>query len=49
MRAAQLKKKERLSLLIQAICSTGIRVSEHRFITVESLRKGVDQPHRYRR
>lgn len=41
VRAAQLKKKERLSLLVQAICSTGIRVSEHRFITVESLRKGV--------
>lgn len=25
---------------MQAICSTGIRVSEHRFITAESLREG---------
>lgn len=32
---------KRLCLLIQAICSTGIRVSEHRFITVEAARQGV--------
>ena len=32
--------KPRLSLLMQTICSTGIRVSEHRFITVEAARAG---------
>ena len=31
---------ERLALLLQTICSTGIRVSEHRFITAESLGAG---------
>lgn len=30
----------RLSLLIQTICATGIRVSELKFITVEAVRKG---------
>ena len=30
----------RLCLLMQTICSTGIRVSEHPFITVEAVRKG---------
>lgn len=30
----------RLWLLMQAICATGIRVSEHRFITVEALQQG---------
>ena len=39
-RAAREKKDERLSLLIQTLCSTGIRVSEHRCITVEALRSG---------
>lgn len=29
----------RLRLLMQTICSTGIRVSEHRFITVEAVRQ----------
>ena len=37
---AREKKDERLSLLIQTLCSTGIRVSEHRCITVEALRSG---------
>ncbi|MBR2310756.1 MAG: tyrosine-type recombinase/integrase [Oscillospiraceae bacterium] len=32
--------KPRLCLLMQTICSTGIRVSEHRFITVEAARAG---------
>jgi len=32
--------KPRLCLLMQTICSTGIRVSEHRFITVEAARTG---------
>ncbi len=31
---------KRLCLLMQTICSTGIRVSEHRFITVEAARAG---------
>lgn len=33
--------QERLWLLMQTICSTGIRVSELKFITVEALAKGV--------
>lgn len=37
---AKQKNNERLSLLIQCICSTGIRVSELSFITVESAKKG---------
>ena len=32
--------KPRLQLLMQAICSTGIRVSEHRFLTVEAATQG---------
>ena len=35
--------KPRLCLLMQTICSTGIRVSEHRFITVEAARCGQAQ------
>lgn len=38
--AAKNKKNQRLYYLMQAICSTGIRVSEHRFLTVESLNVG---------
>lgn len=34
------KENERLSLVMQTICATGIRVSELRFITVEALRTG---------
>lgn len=34
------QKNERLFLLLQAICSTGIRVSEHQYITVAALEKG---------
>ena len=33
-------KNERLHLILQTICATGIRVSELKFITVESVRKG---------
>ena len=33
------KKDRRLFLLMETICSTGIRVSEHEYITVESLRR----------
>ncbi len=38
--AAEHKKNERLSLLIQTICGTGIRVSELEFITVEAVKRG---------
>ncbi len=38
--AAAGKHNERLSLLIQSICATGIRVSELSHITVEAARKG---------
>ncbi len=40
VRAAKHKKNERLSLLIQTICGTGIRVSELEFITVEAVKRG---------
>ena len=38
--AAKQKGNERLNLLIQTICGTGIRVSELRFITVEAVKNG---------
>lgn len=38
--AANQKRNERLSLIIQTICGTGIRVSELEYITVEALRSG---------
>lgn len=37
---AKKQGNKRLSLIIQTICGTGIRVSELQFITVEALRKG---------
>ncbi len=40
VKTAEDKKNERLSLLIQTICGTGIRVSEISFITVEAARRG---------
>ena len=40
VRTAEHKKNERLSLLIQTICGTGIRVSELEFITVEAVKRG---------
>ena len=39
-RAADKKHNERLNLIIQTICGTGIRVSELQFITVDAVRKG---------
>lgn len=39
VRTAERKGKERLSLLIQTICATGIRVSELEFITVEAVKR----------
>lgn len=41
LQAAKQKKNERLYLLMQTICSTGIRVSEVRYITVEAVASGV--------
>lgn len=38
--AAERKHKQRLSLLLQTICATGIRVSELTHITVEAAEKG---------
>ncbi|MDY3618344.1 tyrosine-type recombinase/integrase [Agathobaculum sp.] len=40
LQTARNQKNERLYLLMETICATGIRVSEVRFITVESLRTG---------
>ena len=41
LQAAQQKKNKRLYLLMQTICSTGIRVSEVRYVTVEAVSRGV--------
>ena len=41
LQAAKQKKKERLYLLMQTICSTGIRVSEVRYVTVEAVARGI--------
>lgn len=38
--AARQQENERLSLVMQTICATGIRVSELKYITVESLCRG---------
>lgn len=39
--AARQRKNERLYLLMQTVCSTGIRVSELKHITVEAVRRGI--------
>lgn len=39
-KAAEKKKNERLNLIIQTICGTGIRVSELQYITVEAVKSG---------
>ena len=39
-KTAEKKKNERLNLILQTICGTGIRVSELAFITVEAVRCG---------
>lgn len=39
-RAAEKNHNERLNLIIQTICGTGIRVSELQYITVEAVKKG---------
>lgn len=40
LKASNTRGNERLSLIIQTICSTGIRVSELQYITVEAIQKG---------
>lgn len=40
LKTAKHQRNERLCLLIQTICATGIRVSEHCYITKESLMNG---------
>lgn len=39
-RAADEKRNERLKLILQTICGTGIRISELRYITVEAVKNG---------
>lgn len=39
-KAAEKKQNERLNLIIQTICGTGIRVSELEFITLEAVKQG---------
>ena len=39
-RTAERKQNQRLCIILQTICGTGIRVSELQFITVEAVRKG---------
>ncbi len=41
VKAAKENKKERMVMLLQTICSSGIRVSELPFITVEAAKNGV--------
>ena len=41
LQTAKQKKNERLYLLMQTICSTGIRVSEVRYVTVEAVVRGI--------
>ena len=40
-KTAESSGKERLLLILQTICGTGIRVSELRYVTVEALRDGA--------
>lgn len=40
LEAANAKHNERLNLIIQTICGTGIRVSELQYITVEAVKNG---------
>lgn len=40
VRMAENNKNDRLALMIQTICGTGIRVSELEYITVDAVRKG---------
>lgn len=39
-KVAEKKKKQRLSYIMQTICSTGIRISELKYITAEAVKSG---------
>ncbi|RGY96735.1 tyrosine-type recombinase/integrase [Clostridium sp. AM58-1XD] len=41
IRTAKKLKRDRLGLVIQTICSTGIRVSELSYVTVDAVQKGI--------
>ena len=43
LQAAKQKKNERLYLLMQTLCSTGIRVSEVLYVTVEAVARGITE------
>lgn len=43
LKAAKEKKNERLNLIMQTICSTGIRVSELPYVTVSAVEQGQTQ------
>ena len=45
LQAAKQKKNERLYFLMQTICSTGIRVSEVQYITVDAVKRGIAEIH----
>ena len=52
LNTAKAKKNERLYLILQTICGTGIRVSELQYITVEAVQRGeanVDCKGKHRR
>mgnify|MGYP002508180298 CR=1 FL=1 len=40
LKAARDRKNDRLALLMETVCGTGIRVSETEYITVEALKRG---------
>lgn len=40
LKTAKDRKKDRLALLMETVCGTGIRVSEASYITVEALKRG---------
>lgn len=45
VKAAESTDNQRLSLVIQTICATGIRVSELKFITAEAVKSGKTEIH----
>lgn len=45
VKTAESRKNEKLSLLLQTICGTGIRVSEVRYITAEAVQRGEASIH----
>ena len=43
MKAAEDKGDNRMVLLLEMICATGIRVSEVKYITVEAVERGITE------